>query len=368
MSAPLYYLAVPRTERLGVSYDRLPIIDVHTHTSGSGSDGPVDAVVRCMDQCGVEQAFMFAPMLQPHGLQLTDGNLDDIRRHNDYIAWFCAQSPERLLAFCVLNPNPMLRRGDIDAAVASMVEEARRCYHELGIRGVKLVPDNWSVRDPRVAPLFAELAELGMYAAFHSGIFLDERSSEFCRPASYEGLHLIPGFHGHVAHLSWPWVDECIAMLAMETFHALHTPKDHWQLKVDLAFGCPPDWQLESLRKAFDMLPHDMLMYASDVFWPCDDVRYTEQFIYPQFANVEAAATISRGTPDVATEARMLFRRGIFYDNARTHWEVATRGVAQKLQHSTVVPSTPNARQRHEHAQRMRAPGAGPNQPVQQMS
>jgi predicted TIM-barrel fold metal-dependent hydrolase len=359
---------MPRTERLGVAYDRLPIIDVHTHTSGSDADGPADGVVKCMDQCGVEQAFMFAPMLQPHGLELTDQHADDIRKHNDYIASYCAQSPERLLAFCVLNPNPSLAGGDLDAAVALMVEEARRCYHELGIRGVKLVPDNWSVRDRRVLPLFQEVAQLGMYAAFHSGIFLDERSSEFCRPASYEGLHLIPGFHGHIAHLSWPWVDECIATLAMETFHAMEQPKDHWQLKADLSFGCPPDWQLDCLRRAFDMLPHDMLMYASDVFWPCDDVRYTEQFIYPQLSNIEAAATLSRGAPAAATRQRMDFRRAIFYDNALQHWGVATRGVPQRLQRQTTAPRTPNARTRHESCQRMRGPGIGPNQPTQQMT
>ena len=356
-----------RTERLGVTYDRLPVIDVHTHTSGSEADGTVDDVVRCMDACGVEQAFTFAPLLQPHGLQLTDDHVSDIRRHNDYIAAYCAQSPERLLAFCVLNPNPMLTGGDIDAAVALMVDEARRCYHELGIRGVKLVPDNWSVRDPRLLPLFTELATLGMYAAFHSGIFLDERSSEFCRPASYEGLHLIPGFHGHLAHLSWPWVDECIATLAMETFHAQHTPKDHWQLKADLSFGSPPDWQLESLRKAFDMLPRDMLMYGSDVFWPCDSIRYLEQFIYPQLSTFEMAATLSRSTPEPATRERIEFRRAVFYDNALQHWEIATRGVAQQLPRATVTPRTPNARCRDSACQRLRGPGVGPNQPVQQL-
>jgi predicted TIM-barrel fold metal-dependent hydrolase len=359
---------MPRTERLGVAYDRLPIFDVHTHTSGSDADGPVDDVVRCMDACGVEQAFMFAPMLQPHGLQLTDENVDDIKRHNDYIAWYCAQSPERLLAFCVLNPTPLLAHGDLEAAVALMIDEARRCYHELGIRGVKMVPDNWSVRDDRVLPLFEELAQLGMYVAFHSGIFLDERSSEFCRPASYEGLHLIPGFHGHLAHLSWPWVDECIATLAMETFHALQQPKDHWQLKADLAFGCPPDWQLDSLRKALDMLPHDMLMYASDVFWPCDSIRYLEQFIYPQLSTVEAAATLARGTPQAATPERIAFRRAIFYDNAVRHWDVATHGVPQRLQAQSIAPQTPRARTRHEHSQRLRGPWTAPNQPTQQMT
>jgi len=99
---------MPRTQMLGVAYDRLPIIDVHSHTSGSEADGPPGQVVKCMDECGVEQAFMFAPLLNVHGLDLTDESLGDLRRHNDDIAHYCAGSPERLLAFAVLNPNPTI--------------------------------------------------------------------------------------------------------------------------------------------------------------------------------------------------------------------------------------------------------------------
>jgi predicted TIM-barrel fold metal-dependent hydrolase len=359
-------IVMPRTEELGVPFDRLPLIDVHTHTSGEGADGPPGAVVRCLEECGVEQAFLFAPLLQPHGLQLTDEHLDDVRRHNDYIAHFCAASPDRLLAFAVLNPNPGLSGGDLEGAVQLMVEEARRCYHELGIRGVKMVPDRWSVDDPRVLPLMNELAELGMYAAFHCGIFLDERSSTYCRPALYEGLHLIEGFHGHLAHLGWPWVDECIATLAMETFHAGPDSKDRWQLKADLSFGSPPDWQLESMCKAINMLPADVLMYASDCFWPCEPTRYLEEFVYPQLATIEAAATLSRTAPPAGSSERVEFRRKIFHHNALAHWETATRGRPQELHRQRSTPRTPRARNpRTAQQQVMRSPGI--NQPRQTM-
>ncbi|MDQ6674383.1 MAG: amidohydrolase [Chloroflexota bacterium] len=361
---------MPRIQHLGVGQDRLSIIDVHTHASGDGADGPPDDVVSCMDACGVEQVFLFAPLLGVHGLALTDKHFDDIRRHNDYIAHFCSPAPERLLAFAVLNPNPNLAGGDPDAATQLMIQEARRCYHELGIRGVKMVPDCWTVDAPHVLPLLIELADLGMYVAFHSGIFLDERSSTYCRPASYEAVHRVPGFHGHLAHLSWPWVDECIATLAMETFHAHEVDHDHWQLKADLSFGCPADWQVDSVRKALDMLPHDMLMYASDVFWPCDPVRYLEEFIYPQLSTFEAAATLSRTAPNQGSAERVALRRAIFYANAAAHWEAATRGKPQQPLRQTVSPRTPHARQRRGAAgQRMRSPAILPgiNQPRQTM-
>ena len=357
---------MPRTEFLGVAYDRLPIIDVHTHTSGSDADGPPNGVVKCMNACGVEQAFMFAPLLSVHGLDLTDSSLDDLRRHNDYIAHYCAASPERLLAFAVLNPNPAIAGGDGERAVQLTIEEARRCYHELGIRGVKLVPDRWSVDDDHIESLLRELADLGMYVAFHCGIFLDERSSTYCRPALYEAVHRIRGFHGHLAHLGWPWVDECIATLAMETFHAASTSPDRWQLKADLSFGCPPDWQVDSVRKAINMLPPDMLMYGSDCFWPCEATRYLEEFVFPQLANLEAAASLSRVAPLPGSAERTDFRRAVFYDNARNHWNLATAGRTQKVQRARRTPKTPNARiRRAVTQQRMRSPGI--NQPTQTM-
>ena len=86
-------------------------------------------------------AFVFASLLQVHGLQLNDHHYDDIRLHNDYISHFCADAPECLLAFAVLNPNPCVANGEKGRAVQLMIEEARCCYAELGIRGVKLVPD-----------------------------------------------------------------------------------------------------------------------------------------------------------------------------------------------------------------------------------
>ena len=182
----------------------------------------------------------------------------------------------------------------------------------------------------------------------------------------------MPGFHGHLAHLGWPWVDECIATLAMETFHAGPDPADRWQLKADLSFGCPPDWQVESVRRAMDMLPANMLMYASDCFWPCEPSRYLEEFVFPQLATVESAATLSRTAPAAGTAERIAFRRGIFHDNAWTHWLKATRGKAQDLVRRRSTPRTPHAwKRRHEHQQAMRSPASlarGPNQPTQELS
>src|SRR3712207_7071062 len=72
-----------------------------------------------------------------------------------------------------------------------------------------------------------------MYVAFHCGIFFDGRESSYCRPTFYEVVHQAPNFKGHLAHVGWPWVDECIAVLKIGARFLRIDPAE-WGLKVDL--------------------------------------------------------------------------------------------------------------------------------------
>jgi len=218
-------------------------------------DGKILMVKDCEKHGHFEDVMSIDTKFSQHLEEVFPGR--DIRAHNDYCADICNPAPERLIAFSVLNPAPQLAKGSLKAAVDMMIVEARRCYHELGMRGVKMVPAGWYPNDPEVVRLYHEIADLGMYVVFHSGIFLDGREGTFCRPAYYEGVHHEPRLRAQLAHLSWPWVDECIAVLGMETIFAGSDPKK-WQLKADLSFGPPDDWQLEAWQKAIDSLPHEM--------------------------------------------------------------------------------------------------------------
>lgn len=330
------------TDALGVGGGQLQVVDAHTHTKGSEYDGPPEDVVSCMDGCGVDKAFMFAPLLGPQGWELQVEHLENIRANNDYIAHFCAHAPDRLIAFAVLNPNPGIARGDMRQAMKLMIEEAERCYHDLGIRGVKMVPDRWTVEDEETQPLLTTLARLGMYVVFHSGIFMDERSSTFCRPASYEGIHRIPELRGHLAHLGWPWVDEELAVLMMESFHRQPEPDDPWQLKADFSYGAPPDWRVETLVKALDSLPPEQLVYGSDCWWPLRPGEYLQQSLLPHLAAFEAAADKSRQGGDDGTDQRAQLRTKVFRDNVLSHWDHATRRVPQQPRPADRTPQTSN--------------------------
>ena len=181
-------------ENLEVKYNVDRIFDAHTHLTGGES---AEEILECMDFCGIEKVFLFAPMLNVQAHEITSDSLQDIRTHNDYCAAICSKAPERLLGFCTLNPMPDLADGDLDRAVALMVEEAERCYHELGLRGAgELVPTHWYPHDPALSLLWHALAELGMYTVFHAGIFYDGRQSTHCRPAYFEAVREAPGFKG----------------------------------------------------------------------------------------------------------------------------------------------------------------------------
>ena len=320
------------------------ILDAHTHLSGSETEETSEGIIACLDACEVEMAFVFAPLLDVHSWELTNEHLDDIRLHNDYCADICSGHPDRLLGFCVLNPVAQLAGGSFTQAVDLMIEEVRRCYHELGLRGVKMVPTHWYANDEAMVPLYEEIARLGMYVVFHTGIFMDGQQGSYCRPTYFEGIRRVPELKVQLAHLGWPWVDECIGVLNMEpNIHG--SDPAQWQMRADLSFGPPDDWQLSSWQEAVDCLPHPMLIYGSDLFWPCTPERYQEEFLYPQRGLFEVAMTnghiASEGSPN-----RKVLREKIFFKNALEHWQAAVRE-PQRPQKAKRRIQTPRARKSH---------------------
>jgi hypothetical protein len=181
-----------------------------------------------------------------------------------------------------------------------------------------------------------------MYTVFHCGIFFDGRESAYCRPVFYEVVHQTPNFKGHLAHVGWPWVDECIAVLKIGSRFQRLDPTE-WGLKVDLSFGSPDDWQLETWQRVIDTLPPDTPCYGSDVFWPCTPERYQEQFLQPQLGLFETASTLSHRAP-VGSVERVRLRDMIFFENAYSHWQAAVRE-PQKPRPAKDLVRTPQALQ-----------------------
>lgn len=104
----------------------------------------------------------------------------------------------------------------------------------------------------------------------------------------------------------------------------MRTAPEEWGFKVDLSFGAPTDWQLDVWQHTIDTLPTNMLLYGSDVFWPCGPEEYREKYLQPQLGLFETTTTrghiVEAGSP-----TRAQYRDMIFFENAYSHWQDAIR-------------------------------------------
>jgi predicted TIM-barrel fold metal-dependent hydrolase len=233
-------------------------IDAHIHCTG---DETADGVVRALDAADIDVGVLLAPFLSP-GYSLDDAA--SLRRANAHLGRLVRAHPDRLVGLAVVDPR------DADAA-----SDLRRAREDHGLAGVKLVPTGWYPYDAGVQPVFAEACRLDMPVLCHSGIFIDGRSGRFCRPAFFEALRAHPGLRVTLAHLSWPWTDEAIAVGVIDLINGV--PPDRVAFRFDISFGPPPPYRLEVLRRALDVLGPELLQFGSDCFLPCPAAELIER-------------------------------------------------------------------------------------------
>jgi predicted TIM-barrel fold metal-dependent hydrolase len=139
-----------------------------------------------------------------------------------------------------------------------------------------MIPHHWYPYDEPIFPVYAKVQELSVPMIFHSGIlfgFMD--SSRFCRPVHFEALLHFPGIKFALAHISWPWTDECIATAGRFRAAVRRGESARQQMYIDLTPGTPPAWRADALRKALDYLGDDSLIYGSDCGRPMEAGAYT---------------------------------------------------------------------------------------------
>ncbi|MGE0853435.1 MAG: amidohydrolase family protein [Hyphomicrobiaceae bacterium] len=174
---------------------------------------------------------------------------------NDQTAAVMRSDPSVYIAgFCAADPRDIM----------GGVREIDRCRHELGLRGLTLMPDfyNIDLADKRCYPLIAKAVELGMPVGLHVGVNFTAVS---------------PIQHGHPRHVDeiachfpdavlicnhggWPWATEMVAVA--------------WKHKnVYLEFGAIAPKYLASadsgwqpMRQFMNTQLQDRILFGSD--WP----------------------------------------------------------------------------------------------------
>ena len=233
--------------------------DVHVHL-GTGQEDPVE-MLKAMDSVGTDRAVIISVYPADAGKDKGFG-LGQVHVTNDpqvtldnckFLSKFCSAAPDRLIGFVWIEPR---------LAQAPLL--VKQCLDMPGVRGVKMIPNHWYPYEERIFPAYAAVQDANAPILFHSGIlfgFVD--SSRFCRPCYYEALLHFPKVRFALAHISWPWTDECIAT-AGRFRAAVRRGERSMQMWIDLTPGTPEFYRKDAIDKALKYLGPERLLWGTD--------------------------------------------------------------------------------------------------------
>ena len=171
------------------------VLDGHIHI-GEGEPDP-GALAQALDRAAIDGGILISQA--PASF---DGALKANRP---------AQRLDNLLAWCTAGPQlyPLYWIDPLETDALEQVDLAL----SRGVAGFKVICDHFYPGDADALRTFRSIADAGRPILFHSGILWDGKpSSQYNRPANFEALLAVDGLRFALAHISWPWHDECIAL------------------------------------------------------------------------------------------------------------------------------------------------------------
>lgn len=162
---------------------------------GQIRDVPLETTIAAMDQAGVNKGLLSA-WYGPNGALIS----------NEEVASFVERFPDRLIGIASV---------DLFRPVPA-IHELRRCVHELGFKGLRIVQWLWGFPsdDRRYYPLYAECVGLGVPVCLQAGHTGPLRPSEPGRPIPYlDHVALeFPELKIVAGHTGYPWTTEMISL------------------------------------------------------------------------------------------------------------------------------------------------------------
>jgi len=211
------------------------ILDGHIHIY-EGKPEP-KAFMEKLHEAGISGAMLIS--MHPAS-ETADRNVPPAReRLENLFEW--VDSNENLYPFFWIDPAEEDALSQVDMAL------------DYGVKGFKVICNHFSCGDERAMPAFRAIAKAGKPILFHSGILWDgQASSRYQRPAEFEALLEIDGLKFALAHISWPWTDECIAVYGKFASALRLRPELSVEMFIDFTPGTPPIYRRDVFTKLFN--------------------------------------------------------------------------------------------------------------------
>ena len=208
--------------------------DCHVHsgvisTYGCGAEFDRNRFLADLQQSGFDGCAVYSPSCSRFS------NLSADERMKAALD-ICGDS-DVLFPFYWINPLEEDALSQVDIAI------------ERGFVAFKMIPSRYNVACRESMDVIEKIAKKGKPIMFHSGICWDGvNSAANHRPANYEALIEIPNLKFCLAHVSWPWYDECIAVYGKfnNAYNMRSSESD--EMFIDLTPGTPRIYREEVFR------------------------------------------------------------------------------------------------------------------------
>jgi len=208
------------------------ILDGHIHITHA-EEGR-DVLVELMRKAGVDGGALISlppkcDQHRPHPIAAGE--------RLDNLMWWCEAGE---------NLYPLFR---IDPMEHDAVEQVA-IADERGVAGFKVLCGSYYPGDERPMKVFRAIAATDKPLLLHSGILWDGKpSSKYNRPAEFEALLDVPEIRFALAHISWPWCDELVAVYGKFLNAVAYNQAVTAEMFVDTTPGTPPIYRKEALTR-----------------------------------------------------------------------------------------------------------------------
>ncbi len=226
----------------------MKIFDMHIHTGAGTPDSA--GLLEKMEQAGVYGGVLFSAAPEESTADIY--KLPYRERLKNILEWTKGYD-DRLFPVMFVHCS--------EKDVCGKIKDAASC----GVRGFKVICDTEHIYDPSSMKMMEAIAGTGLPVFFHSGILWSGRNtSEFNRPANWECMLDFTGLKFSLAHCSWPWYDECIAVYGkiLNSYRSGNTA----EMFFDLTPGTPRIYREDLLTKLFTVGydVEDNIMFGTD--------------------------------------------------------------------------------------------------------